>query len=1058
MTRGVLRLALLSVGMTVSACQPVGGPPTVSLSEARQITTRMTSQREDYASSQHAISDITAILDQESPDAEKVARRRAVADASAPDGADGKALSAFYRRRAQAARALGRVGQALADSREALRAAEVAQDEESLIASLKITAQAETTSGRPRAALEARLRYVKLIEASGARQGMLTGAYRSLVQEYSQFGDLESARQWLERLRGLMDGLRSKKRYAEQGDHWEKNLAWAEAMFAQEAGKLRGAEQAYRRSLALEERLVGGAADQNDVEDALEDEKSSILWRFSSGVLTPLGRGLEAEAVARQALLLALKNHGRYAPQTASALGALTSALAEQGRLGDAETLARAAIDVYEKIGFERDAAPLAKARARLGGILGRSGRNVEALAAFEALRQDLAGDSASVIDLRHRVLENNMSYGAALLAGGRSTDAVAVFSQILDRNTRLYGADHFRAALARGRLGQAMLASGECDAALTTFRAAARGLLAGRAVESADGEDEETSTGSYQQRQEIFDDFIGLLAARAMRGDAVAVAEAFSLADVVRGHSVQRAITSSAARIAVGGGATADIARREQDAHLELVARQALLVNQLSLPSDQRDGGVVKALMADVSSLGAARRALRDELQQKFPRYADLRSPPPPTLIQTQRLLRKGEALIAFLVREREILVWAIPAEGAPAFAVVSLGRAELAAIVAGLRNQLNPGGRSLDQMLVYDVAAAYKLYDALLRPVEAGWRGAEVLIAAPDKALGQLPLTVLVTEPYQLPSPVADEPLYAHYRGVPWLVHKAAVVQIPSVNALIALRSFPAGAAASKPFLGFGDPWFNPVQAEEGRRERGISRGAPRAVTRAGLKRGDIDVALLKSLSRLPETADEVRAVASALGASQENDVVLGERVNEQTLMTTPLDDRRVVMFATHGLMSGDLAGLTQPALALSAPDVAGIANGVGLLTMDQVLGLKLNADWVVLSACNTAAGDGAGAEAVSGLGRAFFYAGSRALLVTQWPVESSSAVALTTGVFRRQAEQPGVTRAKALRATELDMIARGVYRELDASSAQFSYAHPAFWAPYSLVGDGG
>ena len=64
------------------------------------------------------------------------------------------------------------------------------------------------------------------------------------------------------------------------------------------------------------------------------------------------------------------------------------------------------------------------------------------------------------------------------------------------------------------------------------------------------------------------------------------------------------------------------------------------------------------------------------------------------------------------------------------------------------------------------------------------------------------------------------------------------------------------------------------------------------------------------------------------------------------------------RIVAFATHGLVPGDLDGLQQPALALSAPDVAGVA-GDGLLTMDKILGLKLDADWVVLSACNTGAG---------------------------------------------------------------------------------------------------
>ena len=142
---------------------------------------------------------------------------------------------------------------------------------------------------------------------------------------------------------------------------------------------------------------------------------------------------------------------------------------------------------------------------------------------------------------------------------------------------------------------------------------------------------------------------------------------------------------------------------------------------------------------------------------------------------------------------------------------------------------------------------------------------------------------------------------------------------------------------------------------------------------------------------------------------------------------------------------------------ALGLSAPAVAGV-EGDGLLTMDEILGLRLNADWVVLSACNTASGQGAGSEAVSGLGRAFFYAGARALLVSNWPVETTSARALTTDLFRRQQTSPGISRAQALQQTLNGLIDRGEFVDADSGQAVFSYAHPIFWAPFTLIGDGG
>ncbi len=175
------------------------------------------------------------------------------------------------------------------------------------------------------------------------------------------------------------------------------------------------------------------------------------------------------------------------------------------------------------------------------------------------------------------------------------------------------------------------------------------------------------------------------------------------------------------------------------------------------------------------------------------------------------------------------------------------------------------------------------------------------------------------------------------------------------------------------------------------------------------------------------------------------------------QRALKTLDLARYRVLAFATHGLVPGDLDGLTQPGLALTAPEVAQV-DGDGLLTMEEILGLRLNADWVVLSACNTASGRGAGAEAVSGLGRAFFFAGARALLVSHWPVETTSARFLTTDLFQTQRNNPGLGRARALQQTMNAAIDEGRFRHPTTGQAVYSYAHPIFWAPFTLVGDGG
>ena len=147
------------------------------------------------------------------------------------------------------------------------------------------------------------------------------------------------------------------------------------------------------------------------------------------------------------------------------------------------------------------------------------------------------------------------------------------------------------------------------------------------------------------------------------------------------------------------------------------------------------------------------------------------------------------------------------------------------------------------------------------------------------------------------------------------------------------------------------------------------------------------------------------------------------------------------RIVHFATHGLLAGEtraFGGKAEPALLLTPPTTP-TEEDDGLLTASEAAMLRLDADWVILSACNTAAAERPGAEALSGLSRAFFYAGARSLLVSHWPVDSDAAAVLTTGAVNAMKAEPGIGRAEALRRAEAALIAK---------SGRF--ARPSVWAP--------
>ena len=291
------------------------------------------------------------------------------------------------------------------------------------------------------------------------------------------------------------------------------------------------------------------------------------------------------------------------------------------------------------------------------------------------------------------------------------------------------------------------------------------------------------------------------------------------------------------------------------------------------------------------------------------------------------------------------------------------------------------------------------------------------------PSGALTALPFHLLVTEKPAVAVPQVKAPRdLAAYRDAPWLLKRHAVSVLPSVASLKALRVF----AHKEQGATTADRLRRPGLQRRGGETAGDARrsASPTRSYTEFWKGVDIDRSMLRGLPRLPETAAELRAVAKNLGAP-ESSIHLRQDASETTVKRTALSEYRVVYFATHGLVAGDIKGLAEPSLALTLPKEPSDLDD-GLLTASEVAQLKLNADWVVLSACNTIAGDKPGAEALSGLARAFFYAGARALLVSHWAVECNAAMRLTTSTFDILKSDPTLGRAEALMGRDFSEVA--------------------------------
>jgi len=1067
-----LRVVTLVVAATLGLAGCKEERPAVSLDQARQVTARFEGQQaaDRIVPPPRTITDIIRVLEETRPDPQQVEATRRAAEAQPPAGTTGTALANFHYERGTARAELGQTDGAIADFRSAIELLGNVKSND-LVRVLGELARTQMAAGQPLDSLKTRLRAIEIIEQDQTQRGALFPQYGLAALINANLGDIRTAEEFAARNTRLLAQLTSR-----QGDvvralspNWRSTEAIGRAEVALARGDLAAADTAFRESVensVVAQTRLDDMARVGVRQSRTAFTRSEALFSARHAIaLVRMGRLVEAEIAARRGLTVALRELGRYHGDTAQTAVSFASVLVTQGRHEEARLMGRAAEDILVKIGHKPTSNRLANARRNIATASSYLGDTTEALRIFDQMAADLRPEP----QVYRATFTEALEYGEELLRANRTADAETLFRWIADDRIEKVGPRHIRAAEANGHLAAALAAKGARAEALTRFREAVPILVSS----SRGADDESGSVKRDHYLRFVLERYLALLAdiagtpLAAQAGDIPAIA--FELADALRGKSVQAALAASSARASATDPDLADLVRREQDALRQIGALNGLLVNALSAPANQQNQQALQQLRTDIDSLRTARATIREEIEKRFPTYVELIDPRPATLVQARAQLRPGEALLATYVAEDRTYVWALRADGAPAFAAAPLGRKAVDEAVAGLRKALDPQAATLGDIPAFDIAGAHKLFAGLLEPVAAGWKGARELLVVPHGALGQLPFGVLVTKPATLAADRDGEALFASYRAVPFLAREVAVTQLPSVASLAALRRLPPGDPARKAFIGFGDPFFNVEQAAEAARETAPTqvamRGAGTALATRGLPllrrsapaTSTVDSAELALLPRLPDTADEVRSIAQALKANMAQDVLVGRDASEKAVTTMSLADRRVVMFATHGLVPGDLNGLTQPALALSAPQVTG-NEGDGLLTLDEIVGLRLNADWVVMSACNTAAGDGAGAEAVSGLGRGFFYAGTRAVLVTNWPVETSSARELTTDLFRRQADNRTLGRAEALRQAMIGLVDGAGYVDPASKRTVFSYAHPIFWAPFSLVGDGG
>ena len=839
------------------------------------------------------------------------------------------------------------------------------------------------------------------------------------------------------------------------------------------------AEDAFRRTLVIQQKALGAGhplvgstlnnlaevyrAEAKDADAEALYQQALAIWEKTLGPENPSlmlglrnlaelyqteGKYQQSEALYQRVLATEQKVLGATHPETGATINNFAGLYVAEGKYAQAEGLYKQALSIWEKAAGA-DSPNVAQFSQNLGMVYEAEGKPVEAEPrlrhALEIREKAFGGEHPDVA-------ASLFGLGMVLQSEGKVAPADASYQRALAIKQKTLGPDHPDVAQILMNLCVLYSGPGGNEAqALAYARKATAAVIAHNASASAAG-DQASSLGSVAQRADFFRVQVGTLAVAAhdnIEPEAALGHEAFEAAQWANQSAAALGLQQMAARFA-GDGALGALARQRQDLSIAWQNQNKALIEAESKPPNQQDQSATDAARKQMADTEAAIAANEAQLAQKFPDYAALANPKPLSIEEVQQLLRADEAMAFFLTGADESYVFALTHDSFDWKVIPLTGKALTEKVTAFRRgldvDSLNSTTASGKPEL-FDLDASHQLYSALLGPVDELIKGKKMLMIVPSGVLTALPFHLLLTEKPTAPKPDNLD----GYRDAAWLIKRQAVSVLPSVTSLQALRTFANKSNTNvKPMIGFGDPAFDPNAPTPDKPPTPNQPGQRSLVTRsytdfwqgAGVDRS----ALSRSLPQLPDTAVELRTVAQKLNAP-ESDIHLGRDASETTVKKASLADYRIVYFATHGLVAGDIKGVAEPSLVLSIPAHPSDFDD-GLLTASEVARLRLNADWVVLSACNTVAGGKPGAEALSGLARAFFYAGARALLVTHWSVDSDAATRLTTSTFGVLAADPTIGRAEALR--------RAMLAYLNDNSSR-NAAYPAFWGPFEIVGEG-
>jgi CHAT domain-containing protein len=519
-----------------------------------------------------------------------------------------------------------------------------------------------------------------------------------------------------------------------------------------------------------------------------------------------------------------------------------------------------------------------------------------------------------------------------------------------------------------------------------------------------------QTSLGFTAPRVKFLAEAYLAAALRLKPSDVSLTREVAELAKLVGGRDTALSIYVSAG-LANTDSQTTNLVRQMQDLQLQ---SNGLL--EIALRSDANIATESQNIARDARErsmqASAERYVIAQRLRASHPDLLRSIGGQPPTTNDIQRALKSNEAYISTYTALDTTYVWIVQPSHPPVWYEANIGSAEMADLVAKLRNTLDANQWLTASPPPFDYATSQALTEKLLSPAKTVLASTNKLIVNAQGVLGSLPFSLLVSP------------------------RTHAIVHTSSAASFVSARARSSDVEVTKnSFVGFGNPQFSEVdQSPQTMPSQELAlRKLVNLRTRSQTKLAD--------LPALPDTEMEISTLANLFGASNSSSTYLRKRATKENVLSGSIENADYIAFATHSLQANDIDGLYEPALALSFSE-KGLHQSV--LKASDIVRLRIKAQWVVLSACSTADFDESSVQGGSGIASAFLYAGAKALLVTQWPVDSLSARDLMIDTFSAYRQSGNGDKAKSLQIAMQKMMTDPVR------------SHPFYWAAFSVIGD--